>query len=686
MGKTFETTINIGGNIDPSVRAAIEKASAAVGNMTDEMLATASAAAKFTSSMDKQEAAIRAAQEQYASYVLAGEKGSKQAKELAKTIQAMDREFAQNKKTLKAAEDAANELAPSLDDVGDSASDTKGGFSVMKGAMANLVSQGITALISKCAEAVKSVYGLAESTREYREDMGKLETAFEAAGQSTDLATETYKNFYSVLGEEDRSVEAVNHLAKFVSTEEDMAKWTDIATGVWGTFGDSLPIEGLTEAANETAKVGKVTGVLADALNWAGVSEDDFQASLDALNSEQERSAYITETLSGLYSGAADAYQENNASIIEARKVQSDYNDTMAGLGEAMEPITTAVQGGLNKLLKKALEFVEKVDIAGFAEQIGVAFEMIVPVLDQVLTEAMPFVEEFLAGIIDALPVILPLFMTMVETLLPPLFEIIQMLMPSLFDIVEAIMPVLADVLDGLMPMFIKIVNAILPVVVKLIDNLLPLVYPLLDVLLMLLEDVVFPLMEPLLQVVEALLPAIGPLLEIILHNMQPVFDLLSLLAPVLGEIIGFIAKVVGWVSDGLNWVVDLIFGDSSGDIAAAAEIEGYATGGFTNGLSFAGEDGTEAVISFNPAYRAQNIGYWAQAGRMLGADIDDFALGGSYGGETIDFGGVSFAPQIVVQGNASKADILAALDEAEDDFMDRLEEMIMRRKEPAYA
>lgn len=34
------------------------------------------------------------------------------------------------------------------------------------------------------------------------------------------------------------------------------------------------PIEGLTEATNETAKTGQITGSLADALNWAGVSED----------------------------------------------------------------------------------------------------------------------------------------------------------------------------------------------------------------------------------------------------------------------------------------------------------------------------------------------------------------------------------------------------------------------------
>ena len=180
-------------------------------------------------------------------------------------IKKLASELNDNEKSLKDAQDAAEKLAGGLRKTGKSAEDAEDGFTVMRGAAADLVARGISALASACVNAVKSIAGLAESTREYREDMGKLETAFEAAGQSTDLATETYKNFYSVLGEEDRSVEAVNHLAKFVETEKDMQKWTDICAGVWGTFGDSLPIEGLTEAANETAKVGQVTGVLADA-------------------------------------------------------------------------------------------------------------------------------------------------------------------------------------------------------------------------------------------------------------------------------------------------------------------------------------------------------------------------------------------------------------------------------------
>ena len=119
------------------------------------------------------------------------------------------------------------------------------------------------------------------------------------SGKTADSARQSYSDFYAILGESDRSVEAVNHLAKLCNTEEELAQWSTICAGVSATFGDSLPIEGLTEAANETAKVGQVTGPLADALNWAGISEDKFNRQLALCNSEQERAALITSTLAG---------------------------------------------------------------------------------------------------------------------------------------------------------------------------------------------------------------------------------------------------------------------------------------------------------------------------------------------------------------------------------------------------
>ena len=187
----------------------------------------------------------------------------------------------------------------------------------------------------------KSFLDLAESTQEYREDQAKLDAAFTTAGFTAEQVGTAYTDFYSILGEEDRSVEAVNHLAKLCETEEELTQWTDIAAGVWATFGDSLPIEGLTEAANETAKTGQLTGVLADALNWAGLSEDEFQASLDACTSEQERAALITGTLNGLYEEAAENYKELNGDVMDARRAQAELTDAYAQLGAIAEPIMT---------------------------------------------------------------------------------------------------------------------------------------------------------------------------------------------------------------------------------------------------------------------------------------------------------------------------------------------------------
>src|SRR5699024_1140866 len=90
------------------------------------------------------------------------------------------------------------------------------------------------------------------ATEEYRIAQGKLNTAYEAAGYSAQTATQAYRDFYGILGDTDTATEASQLLAKLAENEQDVSTWTRIAAGVSGTFGDSLPIEGLIEAANET--------------------------------------------------------------------------------------------------------------------------------------------------------------------------------------------------------------------------------------------------------------------------------------------------------------------------------------------------------------------------------------------------------------------------------------------------
>ena len=278
-------------------------------------------------------------------------------------------------KAEKIASETGKDVAEVLADVGDEAGDAGDGFTVFKGAIATFVGNGLTSLVGGLRDAANNILGLAESTKEYRNEMAKLETAFTTAGHTTDSATETYKDLYAVLGDEGQAVEASNFLAKLADSQEDLSTWTDICTGVYAQFGASLPIESLTEAANETAKTGQLTGGLADALNWAGVNEEEFQAKLDSLSTEQERSAFITETLNGLYSDSADEYRKNNKSVMDANKAQSDYADTMAKMGEIIEPVTTTLKVGFTDLLNTALSlFGGEVNVENFTTKLQEGF------------------------------------------------------------------------------------------------------------------------------------------------------------------------------------------------------------------------------------------------------------------------------------------------------------------------
>ena len=198
-----------------------------------------------------------------------------------------------------------------------------------------------------------------ESTREYRTEMGKLDTAFQVSGHSSASAKQTYSELNAVLGDSGQATEAAQHLAKLTDNEKDLQTWTDICTGVYATFGESLPIESLTEAANETAKTGVLTGGLTDALNWAGISEEQFQEKLDACSNEQERQKLIMDTLNGTYKKASDQYKETNKDIIAANKAQEKLTDAYAELGRVGEPILTAIKNKIADMVSAAVPKLE---------------------------------------------------------------------------------------------------------------------------------------------------------------------------------------------------------------------------------------------------------------------------------------------------------------------------------------
>lgn len=499
----------------------------------------------------------------------------------------MERELDQNQRAIDSMGDEMGDAAQQTDKFGDEIDDAadktdkasgkleKVG-SVLKG-LAVTAGAAVAAAGAALAGLTKSFLDLAESTREYREDQAKLDAAFTTAGFTAEQAGEAYTGFYAILGEEDRSVEAVNHLAKLCSTEEELAQWTDIAAGVWATFGDSLPIEGLTEAANETAKTGTITGQLADALNWAGVNEEAFQSALDGCNSEQERATLITDTLNGLYQEAAENYKTLNGDVMEAQRAQALLTDAYAQLGAIAEPIMTTLktmaadvltamipfvslmgeglQGVLNGTAGAAETFAE--GISGLVNVLMEKLSTIVPVIGEAILASLPVLLEagvniiatLVTGIVNALPQLASAALSIVLQLVTSLTELAPQLLQAAMQVVATLASGIASALPQLVP---TIVQMVVQICQTLIANL-PLI---LDAALQLVTGLAQGILNALPVLIAALPEIINGIVTFLLNSIPQIIEtgiqLLTSLVAALPEIITAIVAAIPQIIEGI--------------------------------------------------------------------------------------------------------------------------------------
>lgn len=393
---------------------------------------------------DQQKEKVRALNEMYKRQVeVNGENSAtadKYRQQLNYATVAMNKTKNELDKVISAQEDcveSSEDAAKAMDKVGES------GNGMSKGL--ELGAKGIAAAGAAAAAAVGALLKIEEETREYRENQAKLNTAFEAAGMSADAASEAYTELYKVLGDSDNATESAQLLAQLATGTEDVSKWSDIAAGVVGSFGDALPINSLIEASNETAKVGKVTGALADALNWVGLSEDEFNAKLAACGDETERTALITDTLTAAYGDATDAFRENNAAIIEANAAQADMDATLAKLGGAVSSVK-------NKLIAEFLPSIS--DVVGafvdFVNGVDGAEEALDEAVSNMVDNLLEKLPEFLDFGIDLIVAIATGIIQNLPYLISKLPSIVVEILAGFGSLVTGIADVGKNMLEGL--------------------------------------------------------------------------------------------------------------------------------------------------------------------------------------------------------------------------------------------
>lgn len=286
----------------------------------------------------------------------------------------------QIKANVQQAVDSINKVKKDIKDIGkDGGSSAKGIDKVTKslkdvqqasGHAKQGVEKAMGGIKKSVLSAVKAVATLALATASLSEGMefgklqGKLNAAFQSAGSSAAQATKTFKELYRFLGDSDRAVETAQNLARVTTSEKELAEWTKILQGVYATMGDAIPVETLAESVNETAQVAKVTGTLADALNWMGISEDAVNSQLATMNTAHEREAYLRSLLNGLYSNAATIYEHNSKAMLDYNQAQANLKIQLADVATKIMPLITAfsnMAAVVLGVLKPAIEVIVQV-------------------------------------------------------------------------------------------------------------------------------------------------------------------------------------------------------------------------------------------------------------------------------------------------------------------------------------
>ena len=422
-----------------------------------------------------------------------------------------EKELANYTKTLEDAEAGTIDLekvtlkaGKAVDKFGNEAKETGSKLDTIKN-VAGGVATGIAGVVGVAAGAVGGFLSLGEATRETRNNMAKLETGFKTAGLTGEQAANTYSNLFGVLGDTGKATEATAMIGQMAKSQEDLTQWTDIATGVYATFGDSLPIENLAEASLETSKTGKITGGLADALNWAGVSEEEFQAKLDACTSEQERQKLITDQLTSSYSDASKQFKETNKDVIAAQEADAALALSMAELGAIAEPIMTNLKVLANELIGAMLPFVE--------------------LLGGGLTDALNGVEGGAEKMADGISGIIMQLVDSVSTLLPTVIDLVVELVPKLLTaILDALPQILQVVIDGVLAI-IDGISKMLPVIVEKIMEILP-------ILIQQLIDAIPQLIQAAITLLMAIVDAIPVIITELINALPGIID--SIIAAIL--------------------------------------------------------------------------------------------------------------------------------------------------------
>lgn len=516
-------------------------------------------------------------------------------------------------------------------------------------------------------------------------------------------------------------------------------QWTKIVTGVTKAVGAFQKMgAAFTAIPGPVLAIIAIVAALAAGFVYLWKTNDDFRESMTALWGE----------LQGTFS-----------------ELGATFGDMLTQLAPLLSDLLTTALTSIAQILQTLLPLVVQI----ISEVLPVCVELfaqLLPIIMQVAQTVLPMVAQIISQL-------LPVILQIVQAVLPVLLQLLQTVLPILMQIIQGVLPLVLQLISAILPVVMQIVNAVLPILVQILGFLTPIltmIVSLLTPILNLILAVVSPILN---LIFSAITPLIGILTTLIGTVLKPIIPIIEMVAEVISGVLGGaiaaiqpiikaltavfqglidfitgvftgnwskawngVVKIFGGLWDGLvaivkapiNGVIGLINGAIGALNKVSVKIPDWvpgfggqtfgvnipkipmlASGGFTDGVSIAGEAGMEAVISFDPAYHSENVGIWARAGQLLGVlseeeegagltgkagellALDDFSLGSLADGTSIsiyyDFSGFTWSPQIQTNGSDEDEDtFMAQLRAHEAEFFDWLEEFVRMREVAQYA
>lgn len=448
-----------------------------------------------------------------------------------------------------------------------------------------------------------------QATKEYREDLAKLEVNSNKAGGGLVATKQALKDLNAITGESDSNVEGLSNLLQAGFTDSNLTKVVDSLSGAVIKFPDTLKIESLSDSLQETLATGAATGQFGELLDRMGIGADNFSEKLAKCKTQAERQELVMKTLAE--SGLAEvnqAYRENNQSLIDNSNAQFDLNEQLSKLGKRLEPfvakitqfaadmlawfnnltprmqmiivIVAGIIASIGPLILIILKVKEGITILSGALKITTSqFMMIIGVIALVIGTFVLLYNQsdsFRALIDGIAATVLPMLQTafnnissfVTGTLIPVLIELWNWFSTYILPIISAIAEF---VIGTLVPAFLKIVSAVGSFLMPVLSGLWNLFISIVDIIKGAVES--FHKMYDAFSKTEAF-KVLKDVIQKIADVVNGLIDAFKWIGENVGKIFGGIADVVGDVAgsvgDFIGWLNPFDSG-GFGDLAVAA-------------------------------------------------------------------------------------------------------------------